>query len=346
MNILMIGLGSIGQRHLRNIKRLYGEDVHVSAYRVRRNNMTFSDDMKIREGVNLEQEYNIRLIEDLDRELLVERPIVFVTNITAAHVEYALKASKAGCDIFLEKPVSDRLAGLDELTKIARKKGNIIYVGYQNRFHPCIADIQEILREQTLGNVVSVYSEFGERLATMHTYEDYRTTYMAKKNMGGGPMLNLQIHCLDYLQLLFGKPVSVSSYVGCSGLNGIDVEDHASSIYRFIGNDNAEIPIVACTDFYQYPPSHILKIVFEKGYVVADFNSAATTIHYSESSEVINHKEFARNDMFIAELKDFMECIKNRRTPNANLEQGMLGLKMVLAAKKSAARGGSNEKIR
>ena len=345
MKILMVGLGSVGQRHLRNIKRMYGEDAEIYAYRVRGKKTTFSDDMRIRDGIDIEDEYNIKVVSDLDSILARGQFIVFITNITSAHIEYALKAARAGCDIFLEKPVSDRMEGLDELIDLVHKNRIILYVGYQNRFHPCISDLKSIIESNELGRVVSVFSEFGERLTTMHTYEDYRTTYMANKVMGGGPMLNLQIHCLDYLQLLFGSPVSVSSIADHSGLQGIDVEDHASSLYRFRYSDGRIIPIVASTDFFQYPPSHILKVVFENGIVIVDFNSAITKVYNDGADRVIKHNAFVRNDMFLAELKDFMNCIVERKEPCSSIKQGVLGLKMVLAAKESAKNGGANVQI-
>lgn len=340
MKILMIGLGSIGQRHLRNIKRLYGDGHEILAYRVRRLQQTFSDDMKIREGVSVEEEFHVRVFSDLD-EALLERPqVAFITNITAKHMECAIRAAKAGCDLFLEKPVSDSMNGISELKKIVSKNHNIVYVGYQNRFHPCIQDVKKFLKAESIGRLVSVDNEFSERLVTMHTYEDYSTTYMARKEMGGGPILNLQIHCLDYLQMLFGMPESVSAIAGCnSGLN-IDVEDYASSLYCFQQKNGGKLPVYSHTDFLQYPPVHRLKIVGEKGRIEADFNQAATKLIFDgETVSEIIHQSFVRNDMFIEELKEFMSCIQERKVPSSDLEQGIIGLKMALAAKKSAAEG-------
>lgn len=336
MKILMIGLGSIGQRHLRNIKKLYGNEHEISAYRVRRSQLTFSDNMTIRENINLEKEYNLKVFSDLDIALAERPDIVFVTNITAKHMECAIKAAKAGCDIFLEKPISDTMEGVEELQNIALRGGNIIYVGYQNRFHPCISDIKSFLKTNKIGNIISVHNEFSERLTTMHTYEDYSTTYMANKNMGGGPILNLQIHALDYLQWIFGVPESVCSLSGYNGDIKIDVEDHASSLYVVRLNNGSRLPIYSYTDFYQYPPVHFLKIVGENGRIEADFNKAVTKLIYDGTIDSeIAHNDFSRNDMFINELKDFIYCVSERKVPDSNLEEGITGLKMALAAKKS-----------
>lgn len=345
MKILMIGLGSVGQRHLRNIRRLYGEQVEINAYRVRGLQRTFSDDMKIREGIELDTEFNIHVFTDLDEALANKPDIVFISNITAKHAECAVKAARAGCDIFLEKPVSDSLEYIDELAQIVKEKGIIVYVGYQNRHHPCISDICKAIEKENIGRIISVHSEFSERISTMHTYEDYKDTYMARKNMGGGPILNLQIHCLDYLQMLFGTPVSVSAVGGNSGIAGLDVEDHVASVYCFKENDGRSIPVYAYTDFYQYPPVHTLKVVCENGRIEADFNKAETRIIQENSEKKIEHSDFVRNDMFIAELEEFVDCVANKKKTASDLEQGIVGLKMALSAKKSVANGGRREQI-
>lgn len=337
MKILMIGLGSIGQRHLRNIRRLYGDEHEILAYRVRRLQQTFSDDMKIRDGVSVEDEFHIRVFSDLD-EALLERPqVAYITNITAKHMDCAIRATRAGCDLFLEKPISDSMSRVSELQDVVAQMRNIVYVGYQNRFHPCIQDARGFLEAGVIGRTISVDNEFSERLVTMHAYEDYSKTYMARKEMGGGPVLNLQIHCLDYLQMLFGVPESVYTIAGRnSGLN-INVEDHASSLYCIRQNGDGKLPVYSHTDFLQYPPVHRLKIVGEKGRIEADLNQAATKLIVDgETVSEIIHKDFTRNDMFIEELKDFIGCIKERRNPSSDLTQGIIGLKMALAAKKSA----------
>lgn len=337
MKVLFVGLGSIGQRHLRNLKRIYEDKVEIIAYRVRRLTQTFSDDMKIREGVDLEKEYDIRVYTDYAEALAQKPDVVFITNITSKHVECALEAAKAGCDIFIEKPLSDSFEGIHELAETIRKNKLIFYVGYQNRFHPCVQYAKKILEDGTLGRLISADNEFSERLVTMHTYEDYRQTYMARKDMGGGPILNLQIHSLDYLQWLLGEPISVSSIIPQTSGIEIDVEGAASSLYQFKTSGGDIIPVCSHTDFFQYPPVHDLKIVGERGRLEANLNKATCNLYVEgELQEEKNWPDFVRNDMFIMEMKEFFEHIRNRSQPDKNIEQGVIGLKMALAAKESS----------
>ena len=338
MKILMIGLGSIGQRHLRNIKRLYGDMHEISAYRVRRLQQTFSDEMKIRDGVNLEEEFGIEVFTDLDEALKNKPDVVFVTNITSKHIECALKAARAGADIFLEKPMSNNMQGISELIDIAKKNKLVTYVGFQNRFHPCIMYMKIILEENAIGDIINVTSEFSERLATMHTYEDYRGTYMAKKEMGGGPILNLQIHAFDYLQWLFGEPESVYTIAKKNSMLDVDVEDSASSLFTFKSKNNKIIPVYMYTDFLQYPPVHRLKVVGSKGRAEIDLLANESTLIVD--GNVISRKkydDFTRNDMFIDELKIFFSAIEKRVQPSLGFEEAITSMKMAMAAKKSAS---------
>lgn len=340
MKVLMVGLGSIGQRHMRNLRRLYGEGLELLAYRVRRSQLTFDDKLRVRDGVGLEEEFHIMTFTDLDEALREEPDVAFITNITSEHVACARKAARAGCDIFLEKPVSNTMDGVRELSQIVKERQLILYMGYQNRFHPCIREARQILAEGRVGRLISADSEYGERLPSMHAYEDYRGTYMAQEGMGGGPVLNLQIHCLDYLQWLLGEPVSVCSMMGRrSGLD-IDVEDHALSLYTFRQSGGEIVPVYAHTDFLQYPPVHRLKLVGEHGRIELDLNRAETAV-FSDSGqpELLTHPDFERNDMFLQELREFMECLERRSEPGPDLDQGITGLKMALAAKKSATEG-------
>ena len=338
MKIMMIGLGSIGQRHLRNIVRIPLIDLEITAYRTRRLQQTFSDDMKIRENVSLEEEYGLKVFTSLEEALADGPDIAFITNITSKHMETAIACAKAGCDLFIEKPLSDTMEGADELKKIIEEKGLIVWTGFQNRYHPCVKAAKEILKDGKIGRLLSADFEFGERLTTMHTYEDYRQTYMARSDMGGGPVLNLLVHDLDLIRYLLGESEeAVSMMAKASGLE-IDVEDSVSGIFNVSSEDGSKIPVYVHTDFLQFPPSHRIKIVGEKGRIEIDMNDAEIKV-YEDGEKTLDEEfdDFSRNDMFMEELIDFLECVNERKEAYIGIDDGIESLKMALALKKSAA---------
>ncbi|HOO79040.1 MAG TPA: Gfo/Idh/MocA family oxidoreductase [Lachnospiraceae bacterium] len=335
MKILMVGLGSIGQRHVRNLRRLYGDNIEFIAYRVRRLQQTFSDAMKIRDGVSLEEEYHITCYTDYEEALDQNPDAVFITNITSKHMECALSAAKRGYDIFMEKPVSDSMEGVEELKKLAKENQCVIFMGFQNRYHICTRRLREILDSKVLGKIVSVDAAFCERLTTMHTYEDYSTTYMARKDMGGGPILNLQIHDIDILQWIFGMPEKLMAVGGKNSNLKIDVEDHAVISYQTI-YEGANVTVTTRSDFLQFPPTHRIVVVGEKGRVELDYNKTSVLLYVGdEEPSLETYPDFQRNDMFCQEEKDFFASRENRQESAIPLQDGIDGLKIALAAKKS-----------
>lgn len=335
MKILMIGLGSIGQRHLRNIRRLYGDSADIIAYRVRRLKTTFSDSMQIRENIDLEQEYQISIYTDLSEALAQKPDIAFICNVTSSHISCALECAKARCHLFLEKPISHTMDGIEDLKRIVEEKKIKVFVGFQNRYHPAILKAKEYIQNNRIGKIISVHAEVGECLATMHSYEDYKTTYMARSDLGGGVILNQMIHEIDYLRYIFGDPSNIYAFGNEKGESlEIDVDDCCDALLNFHG-----ISVSLHADFYQSPPERYLSVVGSKGKFKADIIKNHITLWEGDQVYETDFDGFTRNDMFIEELKRFMKCIEKDAKPDITLDDGITTLKIALAAKQCLLSG-------
>ena len=189
MKFLIAGLGSIGRRHLRNLQALGETDIVL--YRTRRATMP-EDELS---GLPVET--------DLHRALDGRPDAVIVANPTALHLEVALQAAEAGCHIFLEKPVSSSLDGLDRLADAAVNSGSRILVGFQFRFHPTLQKAAQLIKDGAIGDVLTIHARWGEYLPNWHPWEDYRSSYAARSDLGGGVTLTLT-HPLDYIRWLAG----------------------------------------------------------------------------------------------------------------------------------------------
>lgn len=336
MKVLFIGLGSIGQRHLRNLRGLFGDELEIMAFRVRGLKRTFSDSMQILENCSVDEMYNVKCFADLDEAFAQKPDVAYVTNITSLHVSTALKALRAGCHVFLEKPVSQSLDGVAELYEVAQSVGKEVFVGFQNRFHPCLQRLKALVDSQELGRIISVHSEMGERLTTMHSYEDYKGTYMARKDQGGGVIANQQIHELDYIQWIFGVPESVMAYSGKNSSLPIDVEDYCDALFWIDGKHGA-FPVHAHADFFQHPSSRYCKVVFENGWAVADL--IGNKFSYAKGEEIFNEsfEEFQRNQLYISEAQEFFRVVKGETENMLPLTDGITSLRMSEAMRRSAA---------
>lgn len=186
MKVLFAGLGSIGQRHVRNLRTLMGEDVEILAYRANGDSPVLNADMTVKPGAVLESTYHIRSFANLDDALEQKPDAMFVTNPNSLHLPVALAAAKVGCHLFIEKPLADSLEGVEELIDVVERNKRVAFVAYQYRFHPGLRWIKSLLEERRIGRLVAAHIVNGEYLPDWHPYEDYRQSHAARRALGGG----------------------------------------------------------------------------------------------------------------------------------------------------------------
>lgn len=321
--ILIVGFGSMGRRHLRNLKALGYKNFVL--YRTGKSML--ADD-----GIaDIPMEY------DLTKALAHKPVATIIANPTALHMPVALAAAKAGSHLFLEKPISHNLDGVEDLRRVVKKKSLVVLVGFQFRFHPLLQKVKTLLDNNAIGPVVSVQAHWGEYLPGWHPEEDYRQSYSAKKELGGGVVLTL-CHPFDYLRWLIGEVESVSALQSQNGGLGIDVEDSADVLLNFKSGQIGNVHL----DYIERPVQHSLRIIGQSGVTYWDNSDGLVKWHSQlrgrwKKIEVL--ESFDRNALFIDEMRHFMYCIAGKEQPLCTLDDGIKALKIVLAAKESAANG-------
>jgi len=156
VRFLVAGLGAIGQRHVRNLRALYGAEIEILAYRARGWTRVLTDRLHIETDVGLHEKYNIHAFDDLAQALAARPDAVLVCNPSSLHLPVAREAAQAGCHLFVEKPLSNNLEDVDELIQFVEEKKLVGMVGYQMRFHPCLRAAHALLSQNALGRVVAV----------------------------------------------------------------------------------------------------------------------------------------------------------------------------------------------
>ena len=324
MKILIIGCGSIGQRHLRNLKVLTTGE--IIAHRTRKKSIK-----------ELEDKYHIKTYSNLTEALNQSPDAVLVTNPTSLHIQSALSAAKQGCHIFIEKPISNTLDGIDELIDIVHKKNLVVLVGCNLRFHPCLQFIKKLLDEKRIGKVVSARVQMGQYLPDWHPWEDYRTMYSAHQSLGGGIILDM-VHELDYISWLLGDVTKVFSFSDKLSDLDIDTEDVAEILLRFESGAIAEVHL----DYIQRYPSRSCEIIGDEGSIVWNLNEGTVKVYTSEKNEwklFEQPKSYDMNQTYIDEIVHFISCIEGKEKPLISITDGLEVLKIALAAKESAKNG-------
>ncbi|HYB94434.1 MAG TPA: Gfo/Idh/MocA family oxidoreductase [Vicinamibacterales bacterium] len=328
MKVLVIGLGSIGQRHVRNIRARFGTAIDILAYRVRGDSRVITEQMGIG-GHDVEGHYGVRRFQHL-RDALAEQPhAAFICNPTSMHVATALECAQAGCHLFIEKPLSDSMTGVEQLAQLVAARGVAATVGYQQRFHPALVRVRELLDDGAIGRINEVHAEFGEYLPDAHPYEDYRESYAARAALGGGVILCYS-HEVDYLCWLFGQPTSIDTTVGRSGQLEIDVEDTAHSTFRFEWR-GAPFEARLKLSFLTRPAKRSCFIVGDRGSIALDLIAPELVIATPAGTRRDEFEGFRRNQLFEAELDHFIGATSGSHPPAVSLADAIRSLGVALA---------------
>jgi predicted dehydrogenase len=331
----VVGLGGIGQRHVRNLRSLLGDRVEILAVRTRGLRHALTDRLTVAPGVDVEAEYGIRRLPDLEAALGMAPDAVLVTNPSSLHVDAALAAVRAGCHVFVEKPLSDSIDGVDALIDAAERGRRVGLVGYQLRFHPILRRAKALLEAGAVGRVLAARFEVGEYLPGWHPYEDYRGMYASRRALGGGVILS-QIHELDLAYWFFGMPRRVFALGGHWSELEVDVEDTASLLLECTA-DGRSLPVHVHQDYLQRPPSRRAEIVGDRGKIVVDLHVPEVRVTDAKTGqvEVEALRDFQRNTLFLAELGHFLACLEGGAAPAVSLRDGARSLAVALAARRS-----------
>lgn len=318
LKILVVGYGSIGKRHVKNLLSKFDVEIIVN---------TKQHDSFLKQN-------HFVTSSSLSKCILEKPDIAIIANVTSMHMKTALILAKSGCHLLIEKPLSNSITGIKDLIKITRSMKLTTLIGCNLRFHPCIELLKQLIDKKTIGKIISVKIENGSYLPNWHPYEDYRKSYSANDSLGGGVVLT-NIHEIDYLYWFFGKVKEIFSITGKFSDLQIKSDDLSAILLRFSNNIIAEIHL----DYFQRPDFRSCKIIGTKGtlYWDSDINSVKLyDINKKKWITKLSIKNHDFNETYVKELSHFLACIKSNKKTINDAQDGLQTLKIALAIKKSS----------
>ena len=332
MNILILGLGSIGQRHLRNIIKI-DKNIEIYAFRRYLKTPTLNNKNQILKK-SLNEKYNIKYVSSLNNVKKFGIKAAIICTPSSFHVKEAIILVKQGISIFVEKPLSSNLNGIKKLKDLIKSKNVIGMMGYQLKFCPIINKLRDIILSKKYGKPKYVYIHHGEHIKNFHKYENYNNLYASKRKLGGGVILT-QIHEIDYLFYIFYNfdLIKVNSFSGKLTNLKIDVEDTLISHFILKKNNNRLFGSLHL-NYYEIPRKRKINIIFENSKISADLVDQKIKI-YSENKTKILKLKYERNDLFLKEMKYFLDKIKDNKKINKvySIDNGIMSLKIALKLK-------------
>jgi len=316
MKIGIIGLGSIGQRHVRCLGMLGYKD--IVALRTKKGLSKIPKELGyVKEFYKSEDFYKNKLDG------------IIVSNPTSLHVEAMKIPLEKGIPLFVEKPISDSLEQLKELNGLDVSK---VMVAYCLRYNKIINFAKEFIDSGKLGRVLKARLYCGQYLPLWHPYADYRKEYYSRKDLGGGVLRTLS-HEIDLAYYLFGKITELTALVEkISGLE-IDVDDNALIMAKTAKN-TAVLVELDCLN----PEISRNGVIFgSEGRLEYSFSKSTVTFtKYGEKEKIIySNPKLRRDDMYIEQLRDFIALIKKGKKPRCNYEDGVNVMKVIRAAEES-----------
>jgi len=319
MNVIVIGYGSIGKRHVDNLLKVRQIDQII----VCSNHHDSFQNHPEKEKLKL-----VRSLEDLPPMISNGRQFDFaiIANETYKHVETANTLAESGIDLFIEKPISDSATKAISLKKIAENKDIKIFVAYNFRFLGAIQYIKNQISSGVIGGLYFAEIEVGQYLPSWRPLSDYRESYSARKEQGGGAALDLS-HEIDYMRYLFGDPVSWK--IMKSKVSDLDInsEDIFKGIYRFSNGFLCSVHM----DYIRHNKKRGINIVGSKGTLECDFIKKYIKMQKNsdEISLLADAHLFDVDESYKSELNHFIECIEKDKTPQITLDDGIEVLKLI-----------------
>jgi predicted dehydrogenase len=318
-SVLVIGAGSIGLRHLRNLRQLGVSRLAAC-------------DVSPERLANLRVELGVETFENSSWALKTFAPdAVFVCTPPVYHIANALDAVRVDAHVFIEKPVSVRPQGIDALVEEAGSRDRIVQVGYNLRFHPGLIRIKQMIEDQSLGRILWVDAEFGQYLPDWRPGTDYRRAYTARSELGGGILLDLS-HEIDYLMWLCGAIEDVTCLSGRLSDLQVDVEDTAKMLVRFENGTIGHIHL----DFVQHGYTRRCKVVGSEGTVELDLASGTMRFTRPGKADTTSELDYEIQHSYVDEVRHFLELVSRGERDLTSLTSSQSTLEVVMAAYRSA----------
>lgn len=320
--ILIVGTGTMGQRHLEIARDLFPQ-AQIALY------------SESNRKLGLKRVLNSRSeIESFRPELSV------IANQASKHVEIANFLASAGSHLFIEKPVSSNLEGIQDLLKLEKNKKLKILVGYNLKFLPSFLFLVNYLENDNLGKILDVQIEVGQSLESWRPGRDYKLSTSASRKDGGGVLRELS-HEFDYLFALFGTPNWVTARLGKVSNLEIDVEDIAHIIMGMKNVDGTEFMASLHLDFVRQDRTRKCTVIGTQGTlewnllngsIVLQLPNFVTKLILSPNLEQIS-------ETYIEEWKHLVSAINLDLDITNDLKSAVRVLQIILACEKSHALG-------
>lgn len=324
--ILIVGLGSIGKRHKELVHQLF-PNAEVEVLRLRDKTQILDSDIEFLTTIQDAKEFS--------------PDIAVLCTPSTSHVSLGLDLAKSGAHLLVEKPISQSSEGVLELLEECASKNVVLMVGYNLRYLKSLQEFRRHVSEGLIGNTLSVRCEVGQYLPNWRPKMDYRKSVSAKRELGGGVLLELS-HEIDYLRWIFGEVDWVRATLLRQSELEIDVEDTVHLTLGFEKSTSGKHLIANLNmDFVRHDTTRSCIVIGDRGSLRWDGISGEVSLFHADRKtwETLFANDNGIEETYILEWQDFIKAIKEKRSPAVTGEDGLRVVEIIEAARLSSKSG-------
>jgi len=313
--VLVIGVGSIGERHLRCFQATQRAEVSL---------VEINPDLRREVAARYEVS---AAFADLASALASPPDVAVVATPAPLHVPLATELAEAGVHVLIEKPLATSTEGVARLQRAADERAVTVGVGYVYRSHPLIRSVREAIASGRFGRPVELVAVSGQHFPTYRPA--YRTIYYKDRATGGGAVQDALTHVINAGEWIVGPVTRVVADAEHLVLEGVTVEDTVHVLARHGG-----VLASYSLNQHQAPNEMTLTVICERGAVRCEFHGHrwrwATTPGEPWRDEPIPPLE--RDAIFIAQADAFLDAVEGRGPFPCSIAEGLQTLRVNLAA--------------
>lgn len=307
--VLIVGVGAIGERHLRCFIDTGRATVGICEPDTERCRTVVAN-----HGIR-------RAYTSFGEALEDEWDAAVIASPAPTHIPMALRLAEAGLPMLIEKPLSVDTSGVDELIGLIERTGLTVAVGYILRSHPAFAAMRKAIHSGRFGRPLQVVGVRGVHTATRRP--GYDTIYYARREQGGGAIQDIMTHTLNAAEWLVGPMDLVAADAEHLGLPNVTVEDTVHVLGR---HDK----VMACYTLnqYQFPGENTLTFVCERGTVRMEFHQNRWRCMTEPDGEWQNHPVDIpdKDTLFRMQAAQFLDAVEGKDRPLCTVSEAHVTL--------------------
>ena len=322
-HVLIVGAGSVGQRHARNLAQ-EGCRVSVVEPRADRRQGFVGDHPSAGAWATLGEALGARRFDG-----------VAVCSPTRFHVEQASAALRASLPVLLEKPVSMTHAEALRLKGVMEETGVAVLLGYTWRWWPPLRRVRSLLGKGVVGRVRHVQFHMSAHLADWHPWEPLGDFFMSKAELGGGALLD-ESHWIDLMTWFFGRPATVSGSIDRLSSLPIDSDDTVDAIVSYADGPRVTLNL----DLYGRPHEKFIRVLGEDGTLLWSAEPNRIRVGKEAGQHWKDELfETERNEMFADVAREFVGILRGDAVRTCTVAEGLQVMEIIDALRVSSAEG-------